>query len=248
MLKPGVAVVTGAGRGLGLAIARALAVAGKSVAMVDIDGLVESSAEALNADGLDCSPIVADITDPLAVDHLFASVEATMGPVDVLVNNAGRLVIKPLLEHSLADWDSVIATNLTAVFLCSQRCLVSMSSRRAGNIVNISSVAALGVTTTHVAYAASKAGVIALTRELAHEFAPLGIRVNAIAPGPIATPMTQHDVDEPLRQRLASSVPMGRWGQPGEIADAVVYLVSEHASFITGVTLVVAGGADLQIL
>jgi 3-oxoacyl-[acyl-carrier protein] reductase len=162
------------------------------------------------------------------------------------VNDAGRVLVKPMVEQSEADWDRIIDTNLKGVFLCCRYVVPEMITRKRGAIVNIASITAFHVTVLHVPYAASKAGIVALTRDLAYEIARYGIRVNAIAPGPIETPMSQAVCAE-QRQGIIRTVPLGRMGQPEDIGQAVAFLASDAASFITGVTLPVAGGSDLKV-
>jgi NAD(P)-dependent dehydrogenase (short-subunit alcohol dehydrogenase family) len=168
------------------------------------------------------------------------------GKIDILVNNAGTLVVKPMVEQTETDWDRVLNVNLKGVFLCCREVLPAMIARQRGAIVNVASIAAFHVTVPHVPYAASKAGVVALTRDLAYEVGRLGIRVNAIAPGPIETPMAQI-VSAEQREKMARSILLGRMGQPEDIGQAAVFLASDAASFITGATLPVSGGTDLKV-
>jgi NAD(P)-dependent dehydrogenase (short-subunit alcohol dehydrogenase family) len=238
-----VALVTGAATGIGLAIAQELAARGATLVLNDLDigRLEDAAAEFATRPVL----VPADIGDERGVAELVEAAEAQRGPVDILVNNAGVLHQQSFLGHSTADWDRVMRVNLRGVFLCMRAVLPGMVEVGAGSIVNLASVAGLHVTTQHAAYAASKAGVIALTRDAAHEMAPHGIRINAIAPGPIETPMTLA-LDERTRESFASRMPAG-WGRPADIASAAAFLASDDARFVTGVVLPVAGGADLQL-
>jgi 3-oxoacyl-[acyl-carrier protein] reductase len=169
------------------------------------------------------------------------------GQIDILVNNAGTLVLKPMVEQTEEEWDRVLDVNLKGVFLCCRHMLPEMIKRKRGAIVNIASIAAFHVTVPHVPYAASKAGVVALTRDLAYEVGRLGIRVNAIVPGPIATPMVGNVSDE-QREAIAKSILLGRMGQPEDIGQAAVFLASDAASYITGATIPVSGGTDLKVI
>jgi 3-oxoacyl-[acyl-carrier protein] reductase len=166
--------------------------------------------------------------------------------IDILVNNAGVLVVRRMIEQTEDDWDRVLDVNLKGAFLCCREVVPEMIARKRGAIVNIASIAAFHYTVPHVPYAASKAGVVALTRDLAYEVGRHGIRVNAIAPGPIETPMARIASEE-QRQRIAGNIPLGRLGQPEDIGNAAVFLASDAASFITGATLPVSGGADLHV-
>jgi 3-oxoacyl-[acyl-carrier protein] reductase len=242
-----IAIVTGSGQGIGRGVALCLARAGANVVIAD------QAADRI-------TPVVAEIesfnvralgvpTDVSRSDDIKRMVQQTIerfGKIDILVNNAGKVVVKPMVEQSEADWDRVVDVNLKGVFLCCRYVVPEMIARKRGAIVNIASIAAFHVTVPHVPYAASKAGVVALTRDLAYEVAPYGIRVNAIAPGPIATPMSQM-VGAEQRQAISRTIPLGRMGQPEDIGEAAAFLVSDAASFITGATLPVSGGSDLKV-
>jgi len=242
-LENRVAVVTGGAAGIGLEIARKLDERGARVVLNDINERALGSA----GDGFRTDPVlvVADVSSEHGVNQLVAEAEALSGHIDVLVNNAGVLFQKDFLGHTVQDWDRVIGVNMRGVFLCMRAALPGMIQAGRGSIVNLASVAGQYVTTQHVAYATSKAAVIAITQNAAHEFAPLGIKVNAIAPGLIDTDMTRALPAE-VRDSFLPRLPMG-WGQPTDIAAAAAYLASDESRYITGVVLPVAGGADLQL-
>jgi NAD(P)-dependent dehydrogenase (short-subunit alcohol dehydrogenase family) len=242
-----IAIVTGAGRGIGRGIARCLARAGAEVAVVDqaedrIAGVV-AEVESLGRRGLGISADVARAGD---VKRVVGETLERFGKIDLLVNNAGVVVVRRMIEQTEEDWDRVLDVNLKGAFLCCREVVPEMIARKRGAIVNIASIAAFHVTVPHVPYAASKAGLVALTRDLAYEVGRHGIRVNAIAPGPIETPMARIASEE-QRQRIAGNIPLGRIGQPEDIGNAVVFLASDAAGFITGATLPVSGGADLRV-
>jgi len=251
-------VVTGAARGIGRAVAVGLAREGAAaVVLVDVrqqDGQ-SAAAEAVRAGqtwGTQALFVAADVTEPGQVQALAEQVQARFGRLDVLVNNAGisgrPIGDGPVHRCSLEAWHRVVATNLTGVFLCSHFLLpIMMAGGTGGAVVNVASdealVGAPPPTDTH-AYSAAKGGVVALTRAMAVSYAPHGIRVNAVAPGWIATPMTQDLLANPEQAaRLARACPLGRVGTPDEVAAAILFLASQEASFITGVVLPVEGGS-----
>jgi 3-oxoacyl-[acyl-carrier protein] reductase len=243
-----VAIVTGSGRGMGRGVARCLARAGAHVVIAEraAERIAPAVAE-VEALGVNSLGIHTDVSRAEDVRRMVQQTLERFGKIDILVNNAGVVVIKPMIEQTEEDWDRVLNTNLKGVFLCCREIVPKMIARKRGAIVNIASIAAFHVTVPHVPYAASKAGVVALTRDLAYEVGPHGVRVNAIAPGPIETGMTRIVTDED-RQARGGNILLGRMGQPEDIGETVVFLVSDAASFITGATLPVSGGTDLKVI
>jgi 3-oxoacyl-[acyl-carrier protein] reductase len=243
-----VAIVTGAGQGIGHGVALCLARAGAHIVVNDtVQERIPRAVADVEALGVQALGVQGSVTRAGDVDRLVRETLDRFGKIDILVNNAGIVVIKSIAEQSEADWDAVLGVNLKGVFLCCRRVVQEMIKQRRGAIVNIASIAAFHYTVPHVPYAASKAGVVALTRDLAYEVARFGVRVNAIAPGPIETPMMGSALTPQQREAYARTVPLGRLGQPQDIGEAAAFLASDEASFITGATLPVSGGTDLRV-
>lgn len=240
-MKKDIVLVTGASGGIGRAIGRAFAQKGWPVALHynRNPGPAQGAAKEIAAQGGRASCFQGDLTEEEGVNRLFAQVEAELGPVSVLVNNAGIAWQGLITDMSLADWRRVLDTNLTSVFLCCRRALPGMVREKRGIIINISSMWGQQGASCEAAYSAAKAGVIGLTQALAMEEGPSGIRVNCIAPGVIDTPMNSRLSEEELAA-LAEETPLGRLGLPEEVAQAAVLLAENQ--FITGQTLGVNGG------
>lgn len=242
-----VALVTGARRGMGRAHALALAGQGASVAVTDISKEeCEAVVKEIEAKGGTARAWKLDVTDRKEIDAVFGEATAHFGRLDILINNAGIFEPKAALEMSEEEWEKTIHINLRGEFFCAQRAAKEMAKNKWGRIINISSIASGGVGigfegAAH--YAASKGGIIGMTETLAIEFAPLGITINAIAPGAIDTPMVaEAGMDEVAMKAMLGGIPLGRMGKPEEVAAAGVFFASEEASYITGATLYVDGG------
>jgi len=243
-LKGRVALITGSGRGIGRAVAEAMAEAGADVVINDIDqNSIEEAVEELSKRGTRVIGVKADISKKTEVAHMFNQAASRLGQVDILVNNAGVIVRKAAEELTEEEWDRVLGVNLKAAFLCSQAAAPGMMRRRWGRIINISSI--MGATTVppRAAYCASKGGIMALTRDLAVEWAQYGITVNSVAPGWTLTDFTrEYFAREEVSRYLLERIPLKRFAQPEEIAGIVVFLASDLASYLTGETIFVDGG------
>ncbi|MFC1619078.1 3-oxoacyl-[acyl-carrier-protein] reductase [Candidatus Neomarinimicrobiota bacterium] len=241
-LKGKVAVVTGAARGIGRAISLALSEAGANVALLDLKAdSLQSVFDEISANGGEAAMYACDITDPDAVTVVFSNIVEQHGALDILVNNAGITRDNLLMRLSSEDWEAPIRTNLTGAFNCIKAVVRPMMKQRSGCIVNIASVVGVMGNAGQANYAASKAGLIGLTKSAAKELGSRGITVNAIAPGFITTDMTAN-LPEATIQKLTENIPLGRMGKPEDVASAVVFLASDKAGYITGQTLLVDGG------
>ena len=238
------ALVTGAARGIGLAVAKRFLADGWRVALLDIEGeQLSNSVAALDAAG-DTLALHCDVSDASAVANAVTELERRFGRLDALVNNAGVAVFAPLLETSDEDWNRVLAVNLTGPFICTKAAAPLMRDHGGGAIVNITSISAVRASTLRSAYRTSKAGLAHLTKQLAVELAALGIRVNGVAPGPVETAMAKAVHTPEIRADYHDAIPLNRYGLEDELAEAVFFLCSDRASYITGQILAVDGGFD----
>jgi len=242
-----VAIVTGAAQGIGRSIACGLANAGATVTGVDVaeDELVELARE-LAAMGRPGLTLCVDLADSQAIAPMVGRVSEQYGHVDILVNNAGVRVHKRVLEHTLADWEHAFRINCTAPLLASQAVADLMRNHGGGSIVNIASQMAEVTHPLRVAYCASKAALVQMTRVMAVDWAEYGIRVNAVSPGPTRTPFTRAAAESGAMPVTPDQVPLHRMAEPDEMIGAVVYLASEASSFVTGAVLTVDGGQSVH--
>jgi 3-oxoacyl-[acyl-carrier protein] reductase len=246
-----VAIVTGAGRGIGAATARRLAAEGAHVALLDLDqGAAEAMARTINADGGTATGYACDVSVAASVEFVVDAVVRDAGRLDVVVNNAGLTRDRMLFKMTEDDWDDVIDVNLKSVFLMARAGQRHMVPARTGAFVNVSSTSALG-NRGQANYSAAKAGIQGLTATLALELGPYGIRANAVAPGFVATSMTDAmaarlgSTPEAIQQSYANSIPLQRVGQPEDIAAVIAFLASDEAAYVSGQTVYVHGGGRL---
>ena len=239
-----VAVVTGGARGIGLAVGQWFLAHGYDVALLDIDAATLSATEAALGLSERVLTLVCDVSSPEQVEAAAAAVMARFGRVDALVNNAGVAVFKPALETSFAEWRHVLGTNLDGAFLCSQAFGAIMKAQLRGAIVNIASISGLRASTLRVAYGTSKAAIIHLTKQYAMELGNFGVRVNAVCPGPVETEMAKLVHSVAIRSDYYDTIPLGRYGTTGEMAEVVGFLCSDAASYVNGQALANDGGFD----
>ena len=236
------ALVTGAARGSGLATAKRFLADGWRVALLDIDGATLTAAVAALQAPDQTLALTCDVAFPDQVEAAVAQVQQRFGRLDALVNNAGHAVFKPALETSLAEFERTMAVNLVGPFLLTKAAVPLIS--KGGAIVNITSISGLRASALRIAYGTSKAALEHLTRQLALELSVRGIRVNAVAPGPVDTAMAKAGHSPAIRADYHDAIPLGRYGLEEELAEAVFFLCSERASYITGQTLAVDGGFE----
>jgi NAD(P)-dependent dehydrogenase (short-subunit alcohol dehydrogenase family) len=243
-LQDRIALVTGASKGLGKAMALALADAGARIALVsrDVDKLNAVASE-IRSNGGSAEVFRADVADEANVSALEAEVASRMGKVQILVNNAGVNVRKNITDFTLEEWNFVIGTNLTAVFLMCRAFVPHMKGSGYGRILNMTSIMSHISLPGRAAYSSSKAGLLGMTKALALELAPEGVTVNGISPGPFATEMNTALMQNPeVNQQFLSKIPVGKWGKVEDIGKLAVYLCAEEASFITGTDILIDGG------
>jgi len=242
------ALITGASKGLGKAMALALAEAGARLALVSRNlELLNETAGAVRQLGAEAAVFAADVTDETQVLRLEKAVAGRFGKVQILVNNAGMNLRKPVTDFTLAEWRQVMDTNLNSVFLMCRSFVPQMRGQGYGRILNLTSIMSHVALPGRTAYAASKAGLLGFTRALALELAPEKITVNGISPGPVATEMNAPLIQDPeLNQQFISRIPLGRWGKVEEIGQLAVFLCSEDAGFITGTDILIDGGWTAQ--
>jgi meso-butanediol dehydrogenase/(S,S)-butanediol dehydrogenase/diacetyl reductase len=239
------ALVTGGGSGIGRAVCLAFAREGADVGVADVslEG-AEITSQEVRKTGRKAVALDVDVTDPASAQAMVNQAVAALGRIDLLINSAGVREIVPFLQLPFAEWQRVIATNLTGTFLCSQAVAQYLVAQgRGGKIVNLASVAGLTAVPNRAAYVSSKHAVVGLTKEMALELADKNIQVNAVAPGVVRTSMTESYFDKPeVVEGLKRAHPAGRWAQPEEIANLILFLASPEADFVTGATFPIDGG------
>lgn len=237
------ALVTGSSRGMGAAIAVALAQAGANVALHASHSVPAEVIQRVAETGVRHVALAADLSHPDSAPELMNQAIAALGSIDILINNAGTTRRAPAVDYTIADWNDVISTNLTSVFRLCQCAARPMLERGSGKIINIASLLSFQGGITVPAYAAAKGGVAQLTKALANEWASRGVQINAIAPGYMATNLTEALQNDPTRSRqILERIPAGRWGSSDDVAGAAVFLASSASDYISGHVLVVDGG------
>ena len=239
-----VAVVTGGARGIGLGIARWFLSRGYRVALLDIDAVTLERTETELNDKARVLALVCDVSDPQQVQSAIEQVDRVFGRIDCLINNAGIAVFKTIGTTTYAEWRAVMATNLDGAFLCSQACVPVMLRGGGGSVVNIASISGLRASTLRVAYGTSKAALIHLTKQQAAEWGTVGIRVNAVAPGPVETEMAKLVHSAAIRSDYHDVIPLNRYGLVEEIAAVTGFLCSADAAYVNGQILAVDGGFE----
>ena len=244
-LKDDEAIVTGGGSGIGRGTCVRLAEEGATVAVfdVDLDG-AQGTVREIEAGGGRALALRVDVSQAAEVEAAVKEVVSAFGPVDILVNNAGVSTTIPVAKMTEEEWDRTIDVNMKGTFLCCRAVIPAMKERRHGKIVNVSSILGLDGSPARAHYGASKSGVIGFTRSLAVELGYFNINVNAVGPGIIDTPMLLADVGAAFREQLPQRVPLRRLGQPRDLANAILFLVSEEGSYVTGQCLFVCGGVS----
>jgi NAD(P)-dependent dehydrogenase (short-subunit alcohol dehydrogenase family) len=238
-----IALVTGGAAGIGQAISSRLAKDGMRVLVADVDlAAAGKTAEEIRSSGSMAQSIALDAGDADSIAAMFAVIEKEFGGCDVLVNNAGVARTFPFLDFPLDNWSATISVNVTGAMLCGQHAARSMKRKGWGRIVNITSVSGVRASGGRTAYGTSKAALAGLTRQMAVELAPYGITANAVAPGPVDTPLALKSHSQVIRDQYVASIPMARYGTPAEIAAAVAFLASRDSSYVTGHVLAVDGG------